>query len=196
MKYDISNLDNVKILDRICSVYGFHQKVQLANHFGIAASSLTNRYTRGNVSYDFAALCSLETGASLHWILTGEGENTTGEKRVSNDQSEFSTLEKFTLSESKLVRNGTFNIDCAVLSKTSAHVFCVEAESGLNILEETSAVSDGLKLVDIDGAVSIREIAMLPGKKLHVTGGKIPFECSVSDVQILGRVIGVYCEVK
>lgn len=196
MKYDISNLDNVKILDRICSVYGFHQKVQLANHFGIAASSLTNRYTRGNVSYDFAALCSLETGASLHWILTGEGENRAEEKRESDGHSEFSTLEKFTLSESRLVRNGFFNIDRSVLSKTSARVFCIETESGLNLLEETITISDGLKLVDIDGAISIREIAVLPGKKLHVTGGKVPFECSLDQIQVLGRVIGIYYEVR
>ncbi|MCP6385324.1 helix-turn-helix domain containing protein, partial [Klebsiella pneumoniae] len=49
-----TQVNNDELLDRICQVYGFTQKIQLARHFNIAASSLQNRYTRGTVSYDFA----------------------------------------------------------------------------------------------------------------------------------------------
>ena len=78
-----TSFEPIKILERICDVYGFTQKVQLAHHFDISASSLQNRYTRGTISYDYAALCSIETGASLKWLLTGEGskfENKTTEE--------------------------------------------------------------------------------------------------------------------
>lgn len=74
MRIDSLGWNNVDVLDRICEAYGFSQKIQLANHFNIASSSLSNRYTRGAISYDFAAHCSLETGANLRWLLTGEGE--------------------------------------------------------------------------------------------------------------------------
>ncbi|MCL7647815.1 helix-turn-helix domain containing protein, partial [Enterobacter hormaechei] len=42
-----SGISNEHVLDRICDVYGYAQKIQLARHFNIAASSLQNRYTRG-----------------------------------------------------------------------------------------------------------------------------------------------------
>ncbi|PWV88027.1 phage repressor protein CI [Pantoea ananatis] len=196
MKFDISNLDNVKILDRICDVYGFHQKIQLANHFDIAASSLSNRYTRGSISYDFAALCSIETGVDLRWILTGEGEKHPNTGTRDLDKSEFIKLEKFTISENKLVQIGEFGIDASVMSNPVGKVFCVEADSTIYIVEESNSVSDGEKLIDVDGTMSIREIAVLPGKKLHVTGGKIPFECSAEDIRVLGKVTGVFREAK
>ncbi|EDW9307894.1 phage repressor protein CI, partial [Salmonella enterica subsp. enterica] len=45
------------------------------------------------------------------------------------------------------------------------------------------------------GGISIRELTKLPGRKLHVTGGKVPFECGIDDIKTLGRVVGVYSEV-
>lgn len=185
---------NEEVLDRICEVYGFHQKVQLARHFDIAASSLQNRYTREHISFDFAAICALETGANLKWILTGQGERFTGEGIKKDEESEVLPLEKFTLSEGALIRSGSFNLDRSVLSKATAQVQCIESEGAFFVVEQSAAVSDGLKLVDIDGAISIREIAVLPGKKLHVTGGKVSFECSTTDIKLIGRVIGTYSE--
>ncbi|AIR84867.1 phage repressor protein CI [Pantoea rwandensis] len=196
MKFDTSKLDNVKILDRICAVYGFHQKIQLANHFDIAASSLSNRYSRGNVSFDFAALCSIETGTDLNWILTGDGKPNAQATVGKLDNCEVIELDKFTISESNLTQIGTFGIDVSLLSKPDGKLFCVMVESAAFIIEESSVVSDGEKLIDVDGVISIREIAVLPGKRLHVTGGKIPFECSFEDIRVLGRVVGIYREVK
>ncbi|WP_267369910.1 MULTISPECIES: phage repressor protein CI [unclassified Pantoea] len=191
-----TNFNNEELLNRICEVYGFHQKIQLANHFNIAASSLQNRYTRGNVSYDFAVLCALETGADLKWLMTGEGQQRIQNQKDELNKRESINLEKFTISESKLCSVGSFVIDANVLSSPMGNVFCVEADSSIYIIEESSTVSEGKKLIDVDGTISIREIAVLPGKRLHVTGGKIPFECLAEDIRVLGRVTGVYREVK
>ena len=191
-----TNFDNEALLNRICEVYGFHQKIQLANHFNIAASSLQNRYTRGNLSYDFAVLCALETGTDLKWLMTGEGQRHAEAANSELAKSESLVLDKFTISENKLVKIGVFGIDRSVVSKTEGKVYCVEAESSIYIIEESNSVSDGVKLIDVDGALSIREIAVLPGKKLHVTGGKIPFECSAEDIRVLGKVTGVFREAK
>ena len=67
-----SQVNNEELLDRICQVYGFTQKIQLARHFNIAARSLQNRYARGTISDDFAVQCVLDTGASLRWLMTGQ----------------------------------------------------------------------------------------------------------------------------
>ena len=52
-----------------------------------------------------------------------------------------------------------------------------------------------MPLVDIEGANSIRELTILPGKKLHVAGGKVPFECDFDEIKLIGRVVGIYSEV-
>ncbi|MDU6387140.1 MAG: phage repressor protein CI [Pantoea sp.] len=195
MKFDVSKLDNVQILDRICSVYGFTQKIQLASHFDIAASSLSNRYSRDSVSYDFAAICALETGVDLHWILTGEGEKPEANSPGGLPKNGITSLKKFTLSEGKLQSSGDYKLDTRHSSYDLENLRCIAAESSLYFVDESPTVTDGLKLIDVDGVVSVRELTVLPGKKLHVAGGKVSFECGMDEIKVLGRVVGIFKEV-
>lgn len=189
---DETNFDNEKLLDRICTVYGFSQKSQLANHFGIAASTLQNRYKRGNMSYDFAVHCSLETGADIRWLMTGQGDPKVGTVIASGNQIEITS---FTLSEGKLSEIGALSISSDFFSRKPANAQCVRDGSDAYIIEKSASLSDGTWLIRIDDAVSIRELTVLPGKRLHVAGGKVPFECTVDEITMLGRVVGIYNEV-
>ncbi|HHX4816291.1 TPA: phage repressor protein CI [Yersinia enterocolitica] len=186
-----AEINNEALLDRICEVYGFHQKIQLARHFDIAASSLQNRYTRGTVSYDFAVKCSMDTGANIRWLLTGDGPRFSGE----TPKYEVLELKLFTLSESKLVEDGILSIDPKLFGKVLTHPQCVKSDGKTHVIELSASISDGLWLVDIEGSISIRELALLPARKLHVTGGRVPFECGIDEIKTLGRVVGIYTEV-
>ncbi|WP_312948063.1 phage repressor protein CI [Superficieibacter sp.] len=179
------------ILDRIMTIYGFTQKIQLANHFDMSASSLQNRFTRGTTSYDLAALCVLETGASLRWLLTGQGSQFD-DKPVA---TETKTIDSFTLSDGKLEEKTPLSIDANFFSKPMSNGITVLVDGKLNFIEQDASLSDGLWLVNIEGVISIRELTLLPGKKLHVTGGKVPFECGVDEIKLIGRVVGIYSEV-
>ncbi|MDM1777903.1 helix-turn-helix domain-containing protein [Serratia marcescens] len=185
------HLEPIEILDRICDVYGFTQKIQLANYLDISASSLQNRYTRGTISYDYAAICSLDTGASLKWLLTGEGA------KFEHDTSTKTLIEhkEFTLSEGKLQANGFLSIDPHLFPKQLVDGIAVRTGGRLHFVDKAASLADGSWLVDIEGAISIRELTVLPGKRLHVAGGKVPFECGIDEIKTIGRVVGVYSEV-
>lgn len=186
-----AQVDSDKLLDRICKSYGFTQKIQLARHFDIAASSLQNRYMRGTISYDFAVQCALETGTSLLWLITGQGPQYAGRPSPTDPK----TLELFTLSDGKLEENSQLSIDAGFFGKQITKGIAVRSDGKLHFVEKESSLSDGLWLVDIEGATSIRELTLLPGKKVHVAGGKIPFECGIEQIKTIGRVVGVYSEV-
>ncbi|MCE9966807.1 helix-turn-helix domain-containing protein [Lelliottia amnigena] len=186
-----ANFNNEALLNRICEVYGFTQKIQLANHFKIAASSLQNRYTRGNMSYDFAVHCALETGADLRWLMTGEGD-----KNLSTDESASShELPYFTLSEGGLINIGFIRLDSQLFGKQLKNAICIKHEKSSYITERDASLADGQWIVDVEGAISLRDLTVLPGKRLHVAGGKVPFECGIDEIKTIGRVIGVYSEV-
>lgn len=191
MRIDSLGWSNVDVLDRICEAYGFSQKIQLANHFDIASSSLSNRYTRGAISYDFAAHCALETGANLQWLLTGKGQPFTSSASAGDTMS----IESFTLSEEILKSDGSITVDANFFTKPLTDAMAIRTEGKLHFIDKQASLSDGLWLVDIEGGISIRELTKLPGRKLHVTGGKVPFECGIDDIKTLGRVVGVYSEV-
>lgn len=194
MKIRSYTLEPLGILERVCEAYGFQQKVQLANHFNISASSLSNRYTRGTLSYDFAAICSLETGASLQWLLTGEGGKfEDNDKRPSTSNTQI-TLDKFTLSEGRLSQDGELSIDSCLFKKPPVMAQVIASEGRTYFIEQKAPVSDGTWLIEIDGSISIRELTLLPSRKVHVAGGKIPFECSIDEIKTLGRVVGTYSE--
>lgn len=194
MKIDLSKVDNVKVLDRICEVYGFSQKIQLANHYDIAASSLSNRYRRGPLSYDFAVFCALETGANINWLMTGEGPKFTGEP-VQNLPSETLSVPYFSLVDGELHETSTLPISTFLFGKPFMEPMCITLDQQTYFIERAEPLSDGLWLINVEGAVSIRELTVLPGKKLHVAGGKVPFECGVDEIKKIGKVIGKYSEV-
>jgi hypothetical protein len=189
MRIEELGLNNEKVLDRICEAYGFTQKIQLARHFEIASSSLANRYSRDSISYDFIVHCALETGASIAWLLTGNG--SPFEASGVDDRQK---IETFTLSEESLVSTGTVTISGKFFSKPFARPIGVQTEGKLYFIEQDASLADGVWLVDIEGAISIRELTKLPGRKLHVAGGKVVFECGIDEIKTLGRVTGVYSE--
>ena len=191
MRIDSLGWSNVDVLDRICEAYGFSQKTQLANHFDIASSSLSNRYTRGANSYDFAAHCALETGANLRWLLTGEGEAFVNNR----ESSDAKRIDGFTLSEETLKSDKQLSVDAQFFTKPLTDGMAIRSEGKIYFVDKQASLSDGLWLVDIEGAISIRELTKLPGRKLHVAGGKVPFECGIDDIKSLGRVVGIYSEV-
>ena len=186
-----SQVNNEELLDRICQVYGFTQKIQLARHFNIAASSLQNRYARGTVSYDFAVQCALDTGASLRWLITGQGAQFEGQPTQGDPLS----VASFTLSDGRLEENAILSIDTHFFNKPLTRGIAVRAEGKLHFVEKDASLTDGLWLVEIEGTTSIRDLTLLPGKKLHVAGGKIPFECVIGEIKTVGRVVGIYSEV-
>jgi len=190
-----SGISNEHVLDRICDVYGYAQKIQLARHFNIAASSLQNRYTRGSISYDFIVHCALETGANIEWLLTGKGDKFANDKASPSCTSEELTIKSFTLSEGKLVDESEMRISKSLFSRAPLSPQCLRSDNVIHFLELDASLSDGSWLVDIEGAKSIRELTVLPGKKLHVAGGKVPFECGIDEIKTIGRVVGVYSEV-
>ncbi|EPY8401039.1 phage repressor protein CI [Enterobacter ludwigii] len=186
-----SQVNNEKLLDRICQVYGFTQKIQLARHFNIAASSLQNRYARGTISYDFAVQCALDTGASLRWLMTGQGAQFEGNPAPGDPVA----VVTFTLSDGQLEENSTLSIDSHLFSKPLTRGIAVRSEAKLHFVEKGAPLTDGLWLVEIEGTISLRDLTLLPGKKLHVAGGKVPFECGIDEIKTLGRVVGIYSEV-
>ena len=97
--------------------------------------------------------------------------------------------------DGKLEENTTLSIDSGFFSKPLARGIAVRAEGKLHFIEKEASLTDGLWLVEIEGTASIRDLTLLPGKKLHVAGGKVPFECGIDEIKTVGRVVGIYSEV-
>lgn len=69
------NFDNSKnVVNRMVNAYNLKTVKALCNHFDVGLSVITNRILRNSFPAEYVIQCSLETGANLLWLCTGEGE--------------------------------------------------------------------------------------------------------------------------
>ncbi|CDH32366.1 phage repressor protein CI [Xenorhabdus bovienii] len=181
------NDESAPVLDRIIEAYGFGSKLMLANHFNMAASSLSSRYRRGGFPADLAVQCMAETGVRLEWLATGQG------KKYDDDELDIMKLQNHKLIDGKLYQSGYIMFD-KVMFTTGVPLptdpLCVLDNKIHHIIDRKFAdIYDGEWLVDIEGKVSIRELTRIPVKRVRVSGVGMAFDCDLSDITVIGRAV-------
>ncbi|ECD6986371.1 phage repressor protein [Salmonella enterica subsp. enterica serovar Javiana] len=167
--------------------YGFTSKLMLAQHFDMAASTLSGRYRRGGFPADMAARCVADTGVSLEWLATGEG------KKFEDDQLDIMKFPRKKLVDGKLYDSGYVMFDKVFFragTPLPSDPICVQDEKAQYILDQKFAeVFDGEWLVNVEGKSSIRTLTRIPVKKVRVSGVGMAFDCGLEDIEIIGRVV-------
>ncbi|ALD78100.1 MULTISPECIES: phage repressor protein CI [Citrobacter freundii complex] len=179
--------DSTPVLDRMIEAYGFTSKLMLAQHFDMAASTLSGRYRRGGFPADMAARCVADTGVSLEWLATGEG------KKFEDDQLDIMKFPRKKLVDGKLYDSGYVMFDKVFFragTPLPSDPICVQDEKAQYILDQKFAeVFDGEWLVNVEGKSSIRTLTRIPVKKVRVSGVGMAFDCGLEDIEIIGRVV-------
>lgn len=179
--------DSTPVLDRIIEAYGFTSKLMLAQHFDMAASTLSGRYRRGGFPADMAARCVADTGVSLEWLATGEG------KKFEDDKLDIMKFPSKKLVDGILYDSGYVMFDKVFFragTPLPSSPICVQDEKAQYILDQKFAeVFDGEWLVNIEGKSSIRTLTRIPIKKVRVSGVGMAFDCALDDIDVLGRVV-------
>ncbi|MEO3383559.1 phage repressor protein CI [Enterobacter soli] len=179
--------DSAPVLDRMIEAYGFTSKLMLAQHFDMAASTLSGRYRRGGFPADMASRCVADTGVSLEWLATGEG------KKFADDQLDIMKFPGKKLVDGKLYDSGYVMFDKVFFragTPLPSDPICVQDEKAHYILDQKFAeVFDGEWLVNIEGKTSIRTLTRIPVRKVRVSGIGMAFDCGLEDIEIIGRVI-------
>lgn len=181
------DVDGTPILNRVIEAYGFTQKLQLAEHIGMAPSSLSSRYKRGVFPADIVVKCIAETGASLEWLATGHG------KKFETDD-----LDILKIPRKKLVDGQLFDSGYVMFDKTFFRVgtplptapLCIQDEKAQYIIDQQFAdVFDGEWLINIEGKITVRTLTRIPISNVRVSGIGMAFDCSLDDINVVGRVV-------
>ncbi|KKF38962.1 phage repressor protein CI [Hafnia alvei] len=171
-------------IERMVQAYGFKTRQQLCDQLGVSKSTLATRYMRDSFPSDWVIQCALETGMSLRWIAFGAGpQQDVGDIDVS-------TLPKSKLINGRLQDDGFYLFDKSFLPEQLQNPIVIVEQDAEHICErQFEDVRDGKWVVDIDGEISVRELARLPVNRIRVEGGKLPFECSLTDINIIAKVL-------
>lgn len=181
----MQNTGGQKVIDRILKAYGFTSRQAFCNHLGVSQSTMANRYARNTFPSDWVVICSMETGASLKLLSSGEGmmfEDGHDERAVMLPHQQ--------------ITNGIISSPIEIICDKGEipeglnSPFIVTADKSLFLVDKYDGdITDGFWLVQIDGLVSVREVYRFPGRRVRVENSKASFECDVSEVVVLGRII-------
>lgn len=179
--------DSAPVLDRVLEAYGFTQKLQLAEHLGIASSSMSARYKRGGLPADIMLKCVAETGVNLEWLATGSG------KKFDSDEIDILKFPRQKLIDGQLFDSGFLMFDKAMFLPgvpLPDNPVCIIDSSVQYIIERNyTEVFDGDWLIELEGKTSIRTLTRVPIKKVRVSGSGMAFDCNLEDVNVIGRVV-------
>lgn len=184
-----------EVLDRVLQAYGFTTKLALAEHLGIASSSLANRYSRGYFPSDIVIRCMADTQASLQWLATGEGErsdqaaNATQPSQDGNTQ----TLARQRLDAGKLTELTSIVVDAAFFEAWPGTIeqplVIIEGNQQFIAEQVFSEILDGDWLVSLEGQISIRSLTRIPPGRVRVANGQQQFECGLNELTPLARIV-------
>lgn len=179
--------DSAPVLDRIIEAYGFTQKLQLAEHLDIAASSLSSRYKRGGLPADIMVKCMAETGVNLEWLATGQG------RKFDDDELDILKIPRSKIVDGQLYDAGMLMLDKGTFlpgKPLPQQPICVLDGFVQYIIDQSySEVYDDEWLVEIEGKTSVRTLTRIPVRKVRVSGVGMAFDCSIDEIKVLGRVL-------
>lgn len=171
-------------IERLVEAYGFTTRQALADHLEVSKSTLANRYMRDTFPADWIIQCALETGISLNWLTTGQG---TKEKTHRNNICE---LEKHNLSNGRLESCGYYFFDEKFLPNSLKNpIVVIDGKSEFICDREFDDVRDGKWVLSIDDEILIRSVTRLPSSRIHIDGGNHSFECAISDIKIIAKIL-------
>lgn len=189
-KFPFDKIDHSSaVLDRVTEAYGFSQKMQLADHLDMAASSLSARFKRGIFPADIVVRCVAETGASLEWLSTGSG------KKFDGDEPDTLKFSRQKLVDGQLYDSGYVTFDKTLFREgipSPALPMLLQTDKAQYVVDcKTSEVYDGEWLINVEGKISIRRLIRIPVKKVRVSGvaGGLSFDCALDEIEIIGRIV-------
>ncbi|HBC2441264.1 TPA: phage repressor protein CI [Escherichia coli] len=191
-------------INRLIKAYNFSSRQQLCEHLKVSKSTMANRYLRDSFPAEWVIQCALETGSSLLWLATGQGDmyaDNCDSNILKNDNDvTIRPLSKIVAPSIKYteLRNGELQsydeilLDSRLVEGDSSNYLFIQTTTESFIVDvSVKQISNGSWLVDIDGVKSIVKVARIPGNKLVVHQEETTFECAVDDVAVVGRVVKV-----
>lgn len=191
-------------INRLIKAYNFSSRQQLCEHLKVSKSTMANRYLRDSFPAEWVIQCALETGISLLWLATGQGDmyaDNCDSNILKNDNDvTIRPLSKIVAPSIKYteLRNGELQsydeilLDSRLVEGDSSNYLFIQTTTESFIVDvSVKQISNGSWLVDIDGVKSIVKVARIPGNKLVVHQEETTFECAVDDVAVVGRVVKV-----
>lgn len=176
------------VLRRILDAYGFSLQKELGDLLGISSGTMSTWVRRNYFPGDIVVTCALDTGVSLLWLATGQGE-MWGAGTAEVAPAGGKTLPKYRLIAGQLKEAGEWLTDSSLIPAGTVQPAYIDGGRVSWLVDlAVTHIANGRWLIDIDGNLDVYDIARLPGNQVQVSGGNADFQCSTDALKALGMV--------
>lgn len=167
----------------------------LAKVLGVPKSTISTWHQRKMTPFEVIIRTHLRTGASVRYMVLGEGEafpgkeghlaETAGEYQVSH------VIEYFDLTNGELNPRPALTFDQNYLKQLGvAQALLLEYEGHTYLIDkEVNRAVHGTYLIDIDGLISVNDIQRLPGQSLAIRFGDAVLTVNEEEIKVTGKVV-------
>lgn len=182
---EITSNGGKPVLRRIMDAYGFTLQKQLCDLLEISSGTVSTWVRRNYFPGDVVVTCSLDTGASLRWLATGKGSQTSSEKKNYGEYIPHKNLAAGVLNDA-----GTWQGDLSFIQHLLNEPVFITSNTEAWIIDlNVTGISNGRWLLGIDDKYDVYDIALLPGRKISVRAKGNNFTCGVEEVNAAGKVV-------
>ncbi|CAI0865048.1 phage repressor protein CI [Serratia quinivorans] len=175
------------VLRRMLDAYGFRTQKELGDFLDISTATISTWVRREYFPGDAVVACALDTGVSLLWLATGQG-NPGNPDAVSYELT-YTSIPRMSIASGLLVEIGSWVCDPSFIPESANTMRLVERSNESWLVDfEKNTIGNGNWLLNIDGVHDIYLVSRIPGNKIKVAGISSNFECSVDDVKCIGEV--------
>ena len=175
------------VLRRMLDAYGFRTQKELGDFLDISTATISTWVRREYFPGDAVVACALDTGVSLLWLATGQGN--PGNPGVVSSEQTFCSIPRVSISSGTLKNIGSWICDQSFIPTDGTSLQLVERGNDSWLIDfGEMIIGNGMWLLSIDGVHDIYSVARIPGSKIVVSNEDYNFECSVEDVLCIGKV--------
>ncbi|AYM90750.1 phage repressor protein CI [Serratia sp. 3ACOL1] len=176
------------VLRRMLDAYGFRTQKELGDLLDISTATISTWVRRDYFPGDAVVACALDTGVSLLWLATGQGN--PGNPDAVSYEPNFVTLPRISISSGKLVNVGSWLADPSFIPEGEKSIRFVERGNDAWLIAfDRNTIGNGKWLLNIDGIHDVYSVSRIPGNKIKVTGESSQFDCLVDDVECDGEIV-------
>ncbi len=184
-----------EVTEKLKEITNSRDFLTLAEVLGVPKSTISTWHQRKLTPYEVIIRTHLRTGASIAYMVLGEGEAFPKQKASTAesqtvDSKEILDIDCFALDDGALKSKGTLALDKDLLEEAGVTEVMAIKDNGKTFLvnKESRQAVAGTYLVDMDGLLSLNEIQRLPGKKLAISFNGSTITVDEGDVKVVGRV--------
>ncbi|CAI1547507.1 phage repressor protein CI [Serratia marcescens] len=175
------------VLRRMLDAYGFRTQKELGDFLGISTATISTWGRREYFPGDAVVACTLDTGVSLLWLATGQGN--PGNPDATFYEPAFVTLSRMKISAGTLVEMSSWIVDRSFVPDDYQNLYFLEGEDEAWLIDfDSKHLSNGRWLISIDGIHDVYDVVRIPGGKIILKRQASEFECLASEIICKGQV--------